>query len=277
MTKVGLIGPGRVGRALVTLLPRDKFQLEFVLSHNFVSARRAVRLLELGEPTDDPEDLVGCDVVLIAAPDEVLESVVERLAGVSFRYHGKVVLQTSGSRSRAVLQPLAALGAATGSMHPLYVFQKPVLSLAGVYFTVEGGPVAAQMARLMIQSWDAEFQRVRPEHKVRHAIAQSMVSDLLTGLLEGAVQQMMEGGFPRKRALHAVSKILDVTLKEYTRAGRHSKPGPLLQGAIERARHDLSALKRVDPTAAEDYRNRAIETLRVLRRDGDELRLFEEV
>ena len=277
MITVGLIGPGRVGSTLVTLLPRDRFRLEVILSHNFVSARRAVRLLEMGEPSDDPEDLVGCDVVLIAAPDEALESVVERLAGVSFRYQGKVVLHTSGSLSSAVLQPLSALGAATGSMHPLYVFQKPVLSLAGVHFTVEGGPVASQMARLMIQAWDAEFQLVRPEHKVRHAIAGSMVTDLLTGLLEGAVQQMMQGGFPRKRALHAVSKILDVTLKEYTRAGRNSKPGPLLQGAIERARGDLSALQRVDPTAAQDYRNRASETLRLLKRDGYESRLLEEL
>ncbi len=275
MTKVGLIGPGRVGRTLVTLLPRDKFRLGPVLSHNFASARRAVRLLEMGEPSDDLAELVACNVVLIAVPDEVLESVVERLADVIFRYDGTVLLHTSESWSSVVLRPLAALGGAVGSMHPLYVFQKPVLSLAGVHFTVEGGPVASQMARVMIQAWDAEFELIQPENKVRHAIARSMVSDLLTGLLESAVRQMMKGGFPRKRALHAVSKILDVSMKEYSRAGLNSKSGPILQGAIERTRRDLAALQRVDPTAAEDYRNRALETLRVLRRDGDESRLLE--
>ena len=97
MTKVGLIGPGRVGRTLVTLLPRDKFRLGPVLSHNFASARRAVRLLEMGEPSDDLAELVACNVVLIAVPDEVLESVVERLADVIFRYDGTVLLHTSGS------------------------------------------------------------------------------------------------------------------------------------------------------------------------------------
>ena len=276
MISLGLVGPGRVGRTLVTLLPRDRFRLGPVLSHNLVSARRAGRLMEIGEPSDDPKDLSSCDVILICTPDEVLEPVVERLANAQGSHQGKVVLHTSGSFPSSVLRPLADRGAAIGSMHPLFLFQKPVLSLAGVHFTVEGAHVAAQMARTMIQAWDAEFELIKPEHKVRHAIARSMVSDLLTGLLEGAVRQMMQGGFSRKRAFQAVSRILGVTVKEYSRVGRSGKAGPLLQGAVERARRDLAALHQIDPLAAEDYRRHARETLRVLGRASRQSKLLDE-
>ena len=67
--EVGLVGPGRVGRALAELLPEESFRLGPVLSSNLTSARRAVRLMRRGSPAAGPEDLAACKVVLIAVPD----------------------------------------------------------------------------------------------------------------------------------------------------------------------------------------------------------------
>lgn len=268
MIEVGLVGPGRVGRTLTTLLPRERFHLGPVLSHTLTSARRSVRLMEIGEPADDPEALAYCDLLLVTVPDHAIEAVANRLAAASFRYTKKVVLHTNGLLSSAALEPLRQRGAAAGSMHPFYVFQRPVLSLAGVYFAVEGDTAATSMARALIRAWDAEFQLVKPAEKPRHVMASSMVSDLLTGLLEASVQEMASGGFNRRRALEALTQMLQVVLKDYTRSGRASRPGPLLRGEMGRALEALGRAGQVDAQVIEDYRVQALRTLRVLRHES---------
>ncbi len=96
MIEVGLVGPGRVGRTLATLLPRERFHLGPVLSHTLTSARRSVRLMEIGEPTEDPETFGDCDLLLITVRDHVIEAVAKRFATTGFRCAKKVVLHTTG-------------------------------------------------------------------------------------------------------------------------------------------------------------------------------------
>ena len=118
VTKIGLVGPGRVGRALAERLPPDLFQLGPVLSRTRTSARRAVRLIGAGAAAGDSEEFHSCNAVLITAPDAALEAVAARLAQVGFSWRKKVVLHTSGTLSSKVLEPLRARGAEVGSMHP---------------------------------------------------------------------------------------------------------------------------------------------------------------
>ena len=266
MTELGLVGPGRVGRALTQLLPADKFHVGPVLSSSMTSARRGVRLMHLGVATDDPEDFRPCKALLLAVPDADLDSVVERLASVTFSYRNKVVLHTSVERNSGALAPLQRRGAAVGSLQPLYGFQHPVLSLAGVYFAFEGSRPAGAVARRIVRALKAEFQLVKAVHRARHTVAHSMASDLLTGLLESSVRQMMSSGYSRRRAFEAVSKVVEVTMADYKRSGPRSRPGPLLQNSGFPANSSLAALRELDPEAVEDYVCCAAQTLRVLGR-----------
>lgn len=268
--EVGLVGPGRVGRALAELLPEESFRLGPVLSSNLTSARRAVRLMRRGSPAAGPEDLAACPVVLIAVPDTALEETALGLYKTEFSWKKKVVLHTSGILGSSVLEPLEKRGASIGSMHPLYVFQRRPVSLAGVHFTVEGNSPAVNVARKMIRSFDGEFQVVGPEDKVHHSIATTLVSDFSTGLLEAAVGQMVAGGFSRKRALGAINRLLEVSLEDYERSGRSSRPGPLLQGNTEAVRRHLETLRIDDPQLARTYRHVAKGTLAFLQKDDSD-------
>lgn len=271
MTEIGLIGPGRVGRALAGLLPADKFRIGPVLSRSLTSARRAVREMECGAAADAPEALQTSDVILIAVPDKVVETVGKRLSKVQFSFAKKVVLHTSGIRDSSDLAPLRELGAAVGTLHPLYIFQRPVLSLAGIHFVVEGDPAAAQTARSLVRAWNGEFQLVKPNQKIYHSIALSMASDCLTGLIEAAVQQMTSGGFSRRRGLEAVSRLVAAAQEDYARSGRKSRPGPLLDGDAETIRLHLAALQRDDPQTARDYQMALRQSLNALRKNVDGL------
>ena len=269
MTRLALIGPGRVGKTLVQLLPKDKVRLGAVLSRDLTSARRAVRLMKRGSAARTLQRLNEADVVLIAVPEPALDGVVEQLSQVKVDYQDKVILHTSTTHGSEALAPLETLGAAVGSLQPLYIFQSPVLTLSGVYFVYEGTRVAAAVARQLVRELGAEFQLVKADHKANHTVAVSMASDLLTGLLEGATRQMMTSGFTRRRALAAISPVVEATMEEYARSGRNSRPGPLLQRSRIAAEQYLPALQAADPEAAEHYRSLSALTLRVLGRDKE--------
>ena len=269
MTEIGLIGPGKVGRALAERLPAELFSLGPVLSGTQTSARRAVRLIGAGAPTTDPDKFRSSKAVLIAVPDTALEAVAQRLARVSFSWRKKVVLHTSGTMSSKVLEPLRVRGAAVGSMHPFYVFQRPVLSFEGVLFTVEGSSRATNLARRIVRAYEGEFELIKAHKKVHHSIAATILSDFLTGLLEAAIQQMVAGGFTRRRALDAANVMLQAVWKDYERSGRKSRPGPLLRGEQETVSRHLTALDDFDPALREAYRRAAQAALAILRRDRE--------
>ena len=269
MTRLALIGPGRVGRTLVQLLPQDKFHLGAVLSRDLTSARRAVRIMKRGSAAKTLRRLNDADVVLIAVPEPALEGVVEQLRKATVDYQDKVILHTSTAHGSEALAPLKKLGAAVGSLQPLYIFQSPVLSLSGVYFVYEGTRVAAAVARQLVRELGAEFQLVKADHKANHTVAASMASDLLTGLLEGATRQMMASGFTRRRALAAISRVVEATMEEYARSGRNSRPGVLLKRSRVAAEQYLPALCAADPETAEHYRRFATFALGILSRDEE--------
>ena len=265
--EVGLVGPGRVGCALAELLPPQSFRLGPVLSSSLTSARRAVRVMRRGSPAAGPEDFAACPVILITVPDAALEETALRLSKTEFSWKKKVVLHSSGIFDSSVLEPLEKRGASAGSMHPLYVFQRRPVSLAGVHFTVEGNSSAVNVARKLIRAFGGEFQVVGPEDKVHHSIATTFVADFCTGLIAAAVGQMVTGGFSRKRALGAINRLLEVSLEDYEHSGRSSRPGPLLQGNTEAVRRHLETLCADDPELARTYRHVAQGTLALLHRD----------
>jgi predicted short-subunit dehydrogenase-like oxidoreductase (DUF2520 family) len=269
VVEVGLIGAGRVGRTLTALLSREQFQLGPVVGPTPTSARRSVREMATGTAAASLEALSSCAVILVAVPDVVLGEVVGKLANVRFRFTKKVVLQTTRLHNSSHLEPLRRRGAAVGSLQPLFVFQKPVPSLSGVYCAVEGDPAATRMARRMIRCWDGEFQLVRADQKMHLGIACSIAADFLPGLLEMVAQQLMLAGFLKKRSLDAISPVLDAAFSEYSRAGRRARPGPLLQALPHTIRHYLDALRDADPAMAEAYRRTARQTLEILRRNSD--------
>ncbi len=249
------------------LLPAESFLLGPVLSSSLTSARRAVRVMRRGSPTAGPEDFAACRVILITVPDAAVEETALRLSKTEFSWKKKVVFHSSGIFDSSVLEPLGKRGASVGSIYPLYVFQRRPVSLAGIHFAVEGNSSAVNVARKLIQAFGGEFQVVCPEDKIHHSIATTLVADFCTGLLEAAVGQMVKGRFSRKRALGAIKRLLEVSLEDYERSGRDSRPGPLLQGNTAAVRRHLQMLRGDDAKLARTYRHVAKGTLAVLHRD----------
>jgi predicted short-subunit dehydrogenase-like oxidoreductase (DUF2520 family) len=269
MLRVGLIGPGRAGQALVRLLPPLKYELGPVLSRTLTSARRVTREIRLGVPTDNYQDFARCDLILIAVPDDAIPEVATRLAGVSFSFHRKTVFHTSGALESAVLAPVRARGAAIASLHPLQTFGRRVLSLAGVYFAIEGDERALRLAQTLVTDWQGKVLRLRPGQKALYHAAATFASPLFTPLLQAAVVLMGKAGVAPKTAIQALRPLLLTTLENFTHTGKQSWTGPLARGDVQTVHRHLEALRRADAGLARYYRSSAQAALELLRKDSD--------
>lgn len=276
MLRVGLIGPGRAGQALVRLLPPGEYELGPVLSRNFTSARRVTRQMRLGTPTNDFDDFAGCGLILIAVPDDAIASVAEQLAGASFSFRKTVVLHTSGAVDSSALGPLRARGAAVASVHPLQTFGRRVLSLSGIYFAMEGDERAMRLAHSLVTAWQGKVLRIRSEHKALYHAAATFASPLFTPLMEAAVRLMGGAGIRPKTASRALRPLLLNTLENYVHTGKQSWTGPLARGDLRTVRKHLEALERFDPNLAGYYRASALAALALLHGHPDLQRLLEE-
>src|ERR1700690_1302891 len=147
---VSIIGGGRVGRTLGKCLRKLGWRIGAVTTRSDATSRAAVRAIGGGTAYSAiTADALNASVVLLTTPDDLLATAAAELAGLGRgECRGKIVLHTSGALDRTVLKPLALLGAATGSLHPMQTFSgRNTPNLKGTIFAVEGDTQARRAAR----------------------------------------------------------------------------------------------------------------------------------
>lgn len=247
--EVGLVGPGRAGRALIEHLSEDVFRLGPVMARKLSSARRAVREMERGTAVDDADAFVHCNVILIAVPDDQLPNAIIRLAAAGFDYARKAALQVSGARDASDLAALEKRGASVGSMLPLQSFGRRPSSLSGVAFLLEGNPRALRVARVLVRAWGGEASAVTAAEKKQAAIAASIATDVLTAAFHDAAQRLRDVGLSRGRAVESLATLARTALDDFSRAGRGAHPGPALRGESETVRRLMAADPKKGPSS----------------------------
>ena len=157
-----------MGRALGRRLHELGWRVGAVTGRSISTARAAVRAIGAGQPLTEPShQVLNSSVILITTPDSAIDGVAKNLAQLGGReWSGKIALHTSGSLDSIPLQPLANLGAATGSMHPMQTFsnQNPP-DLAKGIFGIDGSPAALQVARKMIHQMGGVAVRLSGANK----------------------------------------------------------------------------------------------------------------
>ena len=170
----GVAGPGRVGMSLAKAFASAGLSCAGVYGGTHAKARAA----ELGvRHFNEPLGLVAAaDVIFICVPDrfinEAAESMAKAAAQAGLDVCGKYFYHVSGSAGLDELAPLKALGAETGSLHPLQSFAAPVKSLAGIGMAVDGSAKAQELGfKLARLSGAAAFKVPQKERALYHAAA----------------------------------------------------------------------------------------------------------
>jgi len=255
---VSIVGGGRVGRALGRRLHELGWRVGGVTGRSISTARAAVRAIGAGQPLAGLTlQVLNSRVVLITTPDSAIEGVAKNLAQLGGKeWFGKVVLHTNGSLDSSVLQPLADLGAATGSMHPMQTFSnQSVPDLAKCIFGIDGCPAALQVARKMIQQMDGVAVRLSGANKAAYHAAGSFASVYVLALMETATRLLMTQGFKRRQALRALLPLTRQTLDNFESVGPLAAwTGPLSRGDFSTIERHVKALGDFEPEYLEAYK-----------------------
>jgi predicted short-subunit dehydrogenase-like oxidoreductase (DUF2520 family) len=170
---------------------------------------------------------------VLATPDDALPHVAQALAKIGGpAWRGKVVLHTSGALDSSVLAPLARLGAATGSLHPMQTFGGRIIpNLRGVIFAVEGNPKALRVARSVARTLGGVPVVIAGRDKPIYHAAAVLAAGSGFPLIEASVQMLMRIGFSRRRAFETLLPLTRQMLDNVERIGpRAAWTGPLSRG-----------------------------------------------
>ena len=263
---VGIVGPGRAGLGLAAALRRARVRVLGVHGRRASAAPPGLKLSSGGTPPW----LAAAGVVVLAVPDDALPAVVAELARGGGLAPGAVVLHLSGALTSEVLAPLAALGAATGSMHPLVAFApdpaKVPGQLRGATFALEGDLEAVGVADAIVRRLGGVPATIAPELKPLYHAGAVFASNYLVGLVAAAARLLERAGIAGADAVAALSPLVRATVANLEAAGPAAAlTGPIARGDFATVRRHLMALS---PADAELYRALGRETLKLAREAG---------
>jgi predicted short-subunit dehydrogenase-like oxidoreductase (DUF2520 family) len=231
-----------MGGALAIALSRSGYRVAAIASRSPKSARALADKLGGGTQVFALTKLPETELVLIATPDDQIAATAEKLAKVRAVKNAKpVVLHMSGSLSSDVLAPLAAIGCAVGSMHPLASVSTPEIGVKrfrGAYFCIEGEKRAQQTARAIVGLLKGKSFSIDTRFKPLYHAAAVMTSGHTTALFSVAVELLAKCGLPQAKARAVLFPLLLGTAENL----RKQSPAEALTGTFARA--DVEAFER---------------------------------
>jgi predicted short-subunit dehydrogenase-like oxidoreductase (DUF2520 family) len=265
---ISIVGAGRVGATLGKRLRQLGWRVGAVVTRSETTARTAVRAIGGGRAQARLTfDVLRADAILVTTPDDALEQVARSLAKIGGRaWRGKVVLHTSGALDRSVLDPLARLGAATGSLHPMQTFSgRNVPELEGVTFAVEGDAKALRMAKQIARRLGGVPVAIASGDKPAYHATAVLAAGSGFALIEAAVQMLVKIGFTRRRAFETLLPLIRQMLDNVGRLGpRAAWTGPLSRGDFAVLAKHVRALQRFPREFRQSYAALALLAGRVL-------------
>lgn len=246
MAAVGIVGPGRAGLGLALAFARAGHDVK-------VHGRRAKSIPPpLGPLThgDVPPWLDATDLVVIAVPDDAIPDVAARLARTGKVGARHVVLHVSGVLDGSALEPLAASGAALGSLHPLQSLSDPTTAperLRGAYAAVEGDDRAVRAALELARSVGLQPFELAAGQKARYHAGAVFAANFLVTLYGTAEKLFTGAGVPPADAAPALLSLMRGVLDNVkARGAAGALTGPVARGDAESVRRHLSALEGQD-------------------------------
>lgn len=257
---LGIIGGGKVGTTLGLYL---KDQLRGITAHSKESSEKLATYFKLPPYTN--EELVQVsDVIFITVPDrmigpmayELAQSIGKRLQP-NQSLQGKTFLHCSGSLGLETLAPLQALGASTGSLHPLQSFAihplertRPdtpphldsITDLNGVFMALDGDNQALQVGEAIVNLLKGHAFHVPAQERPLYHAAACLCSNYVVTLETLATKLMSR--WAGEHAWEALRPLFEGTVKNLTQEPppkQGPNPAAALTGPI--ARGDKATIK----------------------------------
>jgi len=259
---IAVVGSGRLGSALAVLLSRYGFREVRAYDRNSDKQQILQQWpdVSITAPADLQAAVTGADLVFLAVQDRYIaglaSDIAECLRGVDLQ--GRFFAHLSGSLTSAELQPLAAAGGFTCSLHPLQSLAEvegAVAGLAGSYFSFEGDPEALPTAEFVVAVLNGHLVQLKAEDKVLYHAAAVVSSNFFIVLEEMAISLMTGTGVDRETARKMLLPLIRGSFENLERVDPVAAlTGPIVRGDDQTVASHLAALQEKSPDYLDAYR-----------------------
>jgi len=254
MTRIGVVGAGRVGAVLATALRAAGHEITAVAGESAASRTRAETLLP-GVRVDKPTAVArSCDLLLLTVPDDMLSNVVTMLAASGAIRRGQQVVHTSGKHGLAVLAPAARRGASVLAMHPAMTFTGTDLDLARLPGCVYGVTSAADtdaLALSLVADLDGRMVRVEEDRRTLYHAGLAHGANHLVTLVAQAMDLLRASGSDDPAG--TLRPLLTAALDNALAYGDAALTGPIVRGDVETVRAHVADIAATSPATLESY------------------------
>jgi predicted short-subunit dehydrogenase-like oxidoreductase (DUF2520 family) len=254
MTRIGVVGAGRVGAVLSAALRAAGHEVVAAAGESTASRDRIDALLP-GVRRAKPTDVArSCDLLLLTVPDDMLENVVTTMVGARAIRPGQVVVHTSGRHGLAVLRAATEIGAVPLALHPAMTFTGTAVDLdrlPGCVF----GVTAREQDRPLAESLVTDMRGVPmwvPEDKrtLYHAGLAHGANHLVT-LVAQAMELLAASGAEDPAA--TLRPLLSAALDNALTSGDAALTGPIVRGDVNTVAAHLAEIGETAPATIPSY------------------------
>jgi predicted short-subunit dehydrogenase-like oxidoreductase (DUF2520 family) len=254
MTRIGVVGAGRVGAVLSAALRAAGHEIVAAAGESDASRGRIDALLP-GVRRAKPTDVArSSDLLLLTVPDDMLENVVTTMVGAGAIRAGQVVCHTSGRHGLAVLSAATEIGARPLALHPAMTFTGTAVDLdrlSGCVF----GATAREEDRAFAESLIADMGGVAmwvPEDKrtLYHAGLAHGANHLVT-LVAQAMELLAASGADDPAA--TLRPLLSAALDNALVSGDAALTGPIVRGDVNTVAAHLAEIADSAPATIPSY------------------------
>ena len=254
MTRIGVVGAGRVGAVLAAALREAGHEIAAVAGESHASRTRIDTLLH-GVRVDKPTAVSrACDLLLLTVPDDMLSNVVTMLAASGAIREGQYVVHTSGKHGLAVLQPAADAGAHVLAMHPAMTFtgtDVDLARLAGCVYGVTANPDTDDLAAKLVADLRGRLLRVEEDRRALYHAGLAHGANHLVTLVSQAMDLLRDSGADDPAA--TLRPLLTAALENALEYGSAALTGPIVRGDVETVRAHLRDIAANRPATLESY------------------------
>ncbi|MGH2748773.1 MAG: Rossmann-like and DUF2520 domain-containing protein [Actinomycetota bacterium] len=267
--RFALVGAGRVGTAVATLLQRKGHEVVGITSRTRRSAEAAGVRLD-ASVFDSVASIPNADLYLIGAPDNAIPSIARALAASA--HPGALVCHFAGSLGTGPLRDVAAAGGRTCALHPVQAcpdVDTAIVRIPGSAWGVTCAPdVEDEVFRLIRRDLAGAPVLVREEDRVLWHAAAVVTSNGIAALLS------MGESILTAIAVDAPERVLGplaagtVANARAGGGGGTTLTGPIVRGEVSTVERHLAALEERAEDLVESYVSAARAILASARRAG---------
>src|SRR4051794_21081175 len=254
MTRIGVVGAGRVGAVLAAALRAADHEIVAVAGESAASRTRIETLLP-GVHVDKPTAVSrSADLLLLTVPDDMLANVVTMLAASGAIRRGQYVVHTSGKHGLAVLDPAVRVGARVLAMHPAMTFTGTDLDLdrlPGCVFGVTASDETRVLAARLVGDLGGTSAWVPEDKRTLYHAGLAHGANHLVTLVAQSMELLRASGASDPAG--TLRPLLSAALDNALAYGDAALTGPIVRGDVETVRAHLADVASTEPTTLDSY------------------------